>query len=165
MTTAGLGQPESGLAKTEQGIALYENLRTPPVFWPQILSLKAVACGLAGRTADALEVMDQAAELAGEGSWDSADLKIQRADLLLAMGDAEGAESWLRLAFDEAQHVGGRMLPLRIATRLARLAATDARQAAVATLRAIVETITEGADNPDVLAARVVLEAADAPGT
>ena len=165
VTTAGLGQPESGLAKTEQGIALYENLRTPPVFWPQILSLKAAACGLAGRTADALATLDQAAELASEGSWDSADLKIQRADLLLAMGDAQGAESWLRLASDEAQQVGGRMLQLRTATRLARLAATDYRQAAMERLREIVDTFTEGAGNPDVMAARTLIDEADLRGT
>lgn len=160
VTTAGLGRPESGVALTEEGIALYENLRTPPVFWPQVLSLKAQVYAMGGRTADALDAVDEAAGLASEGSWDSAGLKIQRADLLLSLDDAQGAESLLRHAFDEAQQAGGRMLQLRAATRLARLAGTASARDATAVLQEIVETFTEGADNPDVLEARAVIDEA-----
>jgi predicted ATPase/class 3 adenylate cyclase len=159
VTTAALGDAESGVARTEQGIALYQDLRTPPVFWPQALSLKARAWALAGRTAEALALVDQAAALASEGSWDSASLKIQRADLLLSMGDAQGAESWLRRAVEEAQQTGGRMLQLLAATRLARLAGPASREEA-GRLREIVETFTEGAGNPDLLDARAVLDQA-----
>ena len=49
------------------------------------------------------------------------------------------------------------MLQLHAATRLARLAGPAAQRAAAARLREIVETFTEGADNPDVLEARAVL--------
>ena len=69
-----------------------------------------------------------------------------------------------RRAFDEAQQAGGRMLQLRAATRLARLEGTDSRRDATASLREFVETLTEGADNPDVLAARAALDEADARG-
>lgn len=158
VTTAALGDPDSGLARTEQGISLYEDLRTPPVFWPQVLSLKAQVCALAGRIDDALDAVDQAASLASEPSWDSAALKIQKADLLLSLGDSSGAQSWLRRALEEADRAGGRMLQLRAATRLAQLAGTDSRTEAIAMVRRIVETFTEGADNPDVLEARALLE-------
>jgi predicted ATPase/class 3 adenylate cyclase len=160
VTTAARGDPETGLARTERGIALYENLRTPPVFWPALLSLRAHACMLAGRTADALGVLEQAASLAGEGSWDSASLKLQRAELLLTLDDAQAAESLLRRAIEEARHAGIRMIHLRAATRLARLAVPSSRQDATALLREILETFTEGADNPDVLEARAVLDGA-----
>jgi predicted ATPase/class 3 adenylate cyclase len=163
VTTAALGDAESGVGRTEQGIALYQNLRTPPVFWPQVLSLKALAWALAGRATDAIEVVDQAAGLAGEGSWDSASLNTQRADLLLSLDDAQGAEPWLRRAFEEAQQSGGRMLQLRAATRLARIAGPDSRHDAVAQLREIVDTFTEGADNVDLLEARAVLNEAGTP--
>jgi predicted Zn-dependent protease len=152
------------VALAEEGIALYENLRTPPVFWPQLLSLKAQVYAMAGRTAEALDAVDQAAGLASEGSWDSAGLKIQRADLLLSMGDAQGAESFLRRALDEAQQAGGRMLQLRAATRLARLMGRVSPAEGTAMLQEIVETFIEGADNPDVLEARAVLDEAATRG-
>ena len=108
---------------------------------------------MAGRLVEAREVVDQAAGLATENSWDSASLKTQKADLLLSLGDAQGAEMLLRRALEEAQRAGGRMLELRAATRLAGPASgQDAR----ARLRKIVESFTEGADNPDVLEARGV---------
>jgi hypothetical protein len=160
VTTAALGDPETGLARTERGIALYENLRTPPVFWPALLSLRAHACTLADRTADALGVLDQAASLASEGSWDSANLKVQRAELLLTLDDAPGAESLLRRAIEEAQQAGTRMIQLRAATRLARLAVPAPRRDATALLREVLETFTEGAHNADVLEARAVLDGA-----
>ena len=72
---------------------------------------------MAGRLVEAREVVDQAAGLATENSWDSASLKTQKADLLLSLGDAQGAEMLLRRALEEAQRAGGRMLELRAATR------------------------------------------------
>lgn len=113
---------------------------------------------MAGRTAEALESVDQAAGLASEGSWDSASLKIQKADLLVSLDDPQGAETLLRRASEEAQQAGGRMLELHAATRLARLAGPSSRPDAAARLREIVETFTEGADNPDVLEARAALD-------
>jgi predicted ATPase len=164
VTMAGLGRPEDGLAQTKRGITLYENLRTPPVFWPQVLGLKAEACALAGRTSDALDVVDQAAGLAVEGSWDSAGLKVQKADLLVSLGDGEGAERCLLHAFDEAGGVGARMTQLRAATRLARLAETTGRRDATALLREVFETFSEGFDTPELLEAQAVLNEAATRG-
>lgn len=157
VTAVVLGDPESGLARTEEGIGQYQNLRTPPVFWPQVLSLKALALTMAGRTAEALEVVNQAAGLASEGSWDSAALKIQKADLLVSLDDAQGAETLLRRAVEEAKGSKGRMLQLRATTRLARLAGPASPLDEAARLREIVEKFTEGADNLDLLEARAML--------
>jgi predicted ATPase/class 3 adenylate cyclase len=161
---AGLGDPEDGLARTERGVALYENLRTPPVFWPQLLGLQAEACALAGRPSDALGLVDQAASLAGEGSWDSAALKVQKGDLLASLGDGEGAETSFRRAFDEAGLAGARMIQLRAATRLTRLEEAPGARDAAATLRELLESFTEGFDTPDLREARAALDQAAARG-
>ncbi|HEY6608124.1 MAG TPA: adenylate/guanylate cyclase domain-containing protein [Candidatus Limnocylindria bacterium] len=162
VTISALGDPEKGLTHTEEGIALYQHLRTPPVFWPALLSLRARACSVAGRTTEALEVLDQAAMLAAEGSWDSAGIKVQRADVLISLGDTQAAESWLQLAFAEAGLAGGRVFQLRAATRLARLADAAHQPDATARLREILDTFTEGFATPDVMEARALLDAASA---
>ena len=165
VTTAALGNPAAGLEETERGVALYQNLRTPPVFWPALLSLKGLAHALAGHPTEALEVLDEAASLADEGSWDSAAIKIQKADVLLALDDRERAEPLLSRALQEAQRAGVLPLQLRAATRLARIAGPDAQQGAVAILREIVDAFTEGADSADVKEARMVLRGAGAGGS
>jgi predicted ATPase/class 3 adenylate cyclase len=157
VTTAGLGRVEDGLAQTERGASLYENLRTPPVFWPQVLGLRAEACTLAGRISEAIDLVDQATNLADEGSWDSAALKLQKGDLLLSRGDAEDGGASLLQAFDEAGRAGARMIQLRAATRLARLAERTGRSDASALLREILDAFTEGFDTPDLVEARAVL--------
>ena len=159
VTMARLGDPQGGLTRTEHGIALYENLQTPPIFWPQLLGLRAEACRLAGRSADAMDLLDQAIPMAA-GDWTSGgDLMLQKADLLLTLGDVQGAERLLRTAFDGARPVGVRAIQLLAATRLVRLPAQD-RNAAVEQLREVYDTFTEGFDTPDLVDARAVLEAA-----
>ncbi len=162
VTTAYLGNVEDGVAQLERGVGLYRNLRTPPVFWPQILGLRAAASALAGRSADAFQMMDQAAALAAEGSWDSAALKIQRADLLIDLGDLPAAEALLRHAFDEAEPGGSLMTQLRAATPLARLAPTPGERPAIEMLREVFDRFTEGFDTPDLVDARALLEEAAA---
>jgi predicted ATPase len=164
VTTAALGNPAAGLEETDRGVALYQNLRTPPVFWPALLSLKGLARALAGRPTEALEVLDEAASLADEGSWDSAAIKIQKADVLLALDDRQSAEALLSRALQEAQQAGVLPLQLRAATRLARLAGPDSQQGALAVLRQIADAFTEGAESPDVMEARAVLNQARAGG-
>ncbi|HEX2222160.1 MAG TPA: adenylate/guanylate cyclase domain-containing protein [Candidatus Limnocylindria bacterium] len=160
VSAAALDRPEEGLATTERGIALYSNLKTPPVFWPQVLALRAEACALAGRTVDALATVEEASALAGEGSWDSAALKVQRADVLVSMGDARGAEPWLRRAVEEARGAGIRMIQLKAATRLARVAPTDGDPSPTALLRELFDSFTEGFGTPDLLEARALLDRA-----
>src|SRR5687768_15955951 len=121
MSTAEIEDAQGGLAQTSKGIALYRELPTPPVFWPQLLSLHATASAVAGQTQDALGVLDQAASFAEEGTWDSAVLKVQRADLLASLGDAAGAERLLHAASDEAAGAGVVAIQLRAAIRLTRL--------------------------------------------
>ena len=160
----GLGRSEEGLARIDRGIALYQGLKTPPVFWPLLLSLKAGAFGLSGRPAVGLELVDEAVAIMGEdnireGNIQFPDLALLKGDLLLGLADAEAAESHFRGAFEIAERLGLRMPQLRAATRLARL---RKRPDATDVLRDVYETFTEGFETPDLLEARTVLDEVDA---
>jgi predicted Zn-dependent protease len=122
--------------------------------------LKARVSVLAGHTGEALAALDEAAPLAAEGSWDSVTLKIQRADVLVLVGDAVAAETILRRALAEAPLAQGRMLELRAATRLVRLEHATGRREAAVVLRQILETFTEGFGTVDLVEARSALDAA-----
>jgi hypothetical protein len=51
---AQLGRAEEGLAQVFEGIVLYQEMKTPPVFWPQLLAINAAAHALAGTVAEGL---------------------------------------------------------------------------------------------------------------
>ncbi|MDQ3880944.1 MAG: hypothetical protein M3295_07725 [Chloroflexota bacterium] len=162
VSTAWLGRPAEGLDDTARGIALYEGITTPPVFWPQVLSLKAETCALAGRLDEALASLDQAATLAGTvESLDTVSLRMQRAEVLLHAGDAGSAASFARAAYDVAGSIGLRMIRLRAATLLATLErdGPNGDGAGAAALREVYETFTEGFDAPDLRRARSLIEA------
>jgi predicted ATPase/class 3 adenylate cyclase len=159
VATTALGQPEEGLARSDQGIALYQGLKTPPVFWPLLLSVRARGFALGDRPADGLDVIDQAIELYG-GRWNILypEAPLLKGDLLLALSGADAAEPWFQSAFDVGKEVGARMSQLRAATRLTRLwRAAGKRPDGTDELRGVYETFTEGFDTPDLVEARAVL--------
>jgi predicted ATPase/class 3 adenylate cyclase len=164
VATAALGRPEEGLAETQRGAALYENLPTPPVFWAQIQGLRARASAMAGRTGEALELLDRGLAVFPEGGFDSAALKIQKAGVLLSTGNNVEARSLLAEAFLEGRVVSVRMLQLIAGTGLARLGGTVEGRAAREVLHELYETFTEGFDTPHLVEARAALkEAATRP--
>jgi tetratricopeptide (TPR) repeat protein len=123
VTTAIQGQPEDGLAMTLRGIGMYADLQTPPVFWPQLLGLKARVCAIVGRPEEALAALDEGIAIAGAApNSDGAALGVLRGELLLAVGDRDAATDVLLRAFDEGRAVKAPMLQLLAAVRLARLA-------------------------------------------
>jgi predicted ATPase/class 3 adenylate cyclase len=164
VTAAFLGDPGDGLALVERGISLYENAGAPPIFWPQLLSLRARACTAVGRPDEGLRAVDEAIVLAGpEDAFDRAPLLVQAGDLLVALGDPEAAESRLEDARAIAALLGARMIELQALTRLAGLAPTGADAAGLAAraaaLEAVLGSLTEGAGSPDIAEARAALEA------
>jgi predicted ATPase/class 3 adenylate cyclase len=159
----GLGRPEEGLAQIERGVALYQGLKTPPVFWPLLLSVKAGALALSGRPEGGLDLIDQAVEITGKRNIQYPEFALIKGDLLLALADTDAAESALRSSFDAAEGLGLRMPQLRAATRLTRLrrAAGKGREG-IDTLRDVYQTFTEGFDAADLAEARAVLDEVDA---
>jgi hypothetical protein len=160
----GLGQPEEGLARIDQGIALYQGMKTPPVFWPLLLSVRAGAFAVGGRPADGRPLIDEAIDMTGKGNVLYPEFALLKGDLLVALADAEGAEKWFQSAFDVAGDLGVRMPQLRAATRLTCLwRAAGKRPDGTDELRSVYETFTEGFDTVDLVEARGVLHDVDAP--
>ena len=122
VTVAALGRPEEGLELTDRGFGLYQNLRTPPVFWPQVLGLRAQALAPAGRVAEALDVVAEAVRVAGpDDTFDLIGLLLGQADLQLASGDRGAAEASLEDALAKSHSIEARMPELVAALRLAQL--------------------------------------------
>jgi predicted ATPase/class 3 adenylate cyclase len=156
--TTMLGGVDEGLWRTESGIAMYQGLKTPPVFWPLLRFIQAAGCALGGRAADGLGLIEEAIEVVGDGNLQYPDFVLLQGDLLLALGDGNGAEACFRRAFDAASAIGLRMPQLRAATRLSRLRRTEG----IELLRGVYDTFTEGLETPDLVDARAALDEVDA---
>ena len=159
VTSGALGNPDEGLALTEQGLARYTNLRTPPVFWTQVLGLRAQALAFAGRVPEALDTLAEAIRIAGEDDpFDLIPLLIGRADLQLASGDRSSAEASLEQALAAARSIRARMPELGAALRLAQLHPDSPER--LAAVRAVSDTFTEGFDTPALRDARAMVTGA-----
>jgi predicted ATPase len=155
------GEPEEGLREVEQGVALYEGLTTPPIFWPILLTIRARAHLLAGRLDAATSILSEAEVLVQPGDPLVPDLAIARGDLLLAAGRPDAAE--VEEAYERAGALARagalRMAELEAATRLARLHAGTVREAEAArAVRVLLDRFTEGFSTPQLLAASAVAE-------
>jgi predicted ATPase/class 3 adenylate cyclase len=164
-----LGRFEEGLANIRSGVDLYQELRSPPVFWPFLLFIDARASYRAGRLRDGLPRLDAAIEIMtpAPGTTMMSELHILKGDLLagLAADDGGGpshAEPWYRLAFDRAGELDARMTRLRAAIRLGRLRQAEGDPgAAAAMLGPVYATFTEGFETADLLEARDLLAVVD----
>jgi hypothetical protein len=162
----GVGRAEEGLANVSKGMDLYQGLRSPPVFWPLLLSIQAAACGNAGRPAEGLARIDPAIEIMSEGPDTTilCELQILKGDLLLALAgegrDSQQAEYWYRLALSRARALNVRISQLRAATRICRISRTSGgRDAAMRVLADVYSSFTEGSAARDLSEARDVLAA------
>jgi predicted ATPase/class 3 adenylate cyclase len=159
----GVGRSEEGLARIDRGIALYQGLKTPPVFWPLLLSVKAGAFVQSDRPESGLDLIDQAIAITGDRNLQYPEFALVKGDLLLALGDPGRAETSFRRAFDVAEGLGLSMAQLRAATRLTRMRrAGMKRPDGTDELRDLYETFTEGLETRDLVEARAVLDEVDA---
>jgi tetratricopeptide (TPR) repeat protein len=119
------GRGEEGLALVERGVGRYRRLRTPPVFWPLLLFVRARVFQLAGRLEQAMSLVDEALAMVEPSGADPqvADMLRLKGELLLAASAdrAEEAERWFQRAIDVARERDVRTMELRAATSLARL--------------------------------------------
>jgi hypothetical protein len=159
--TAGLasGERPEGLREVEQGIALYEGLPTPPVFWPILLTIRARANLLSGEVDAAASIIAEAAARAQPDDPVVADIAIARGDVSLAATppDLGAAEAAYERALDLARARDLRMAELEAATRLAHLRAGTPRQDESARAVAhLLDGFTEGFSMPQLVAAAAV---------
>jgi tetratricopeptide (TPR) repeat protein len=160
---AGLGQAEQGLAQVRLGIDSYQELKTPPVFWPLLIFTEAEVFGLAGKPEQGLAVLDSALEITGQDSENLFSIEWYRlkGDLLLALStdnQSEAERLYLR-ALEIAREQGVPMLELRTAISLSRLwrdqgKAKQGRQL----LSGVYEKLTEGFATADLMAAQDILK-------
>jgi ATP/maltotriose-dependent transcriptional regulator MalT len=125
-TLVELGSAEKGLALIEEGLNAYQNLKSPPVFWPTLLHLCAGAHGAASRPETGLHMLNEAMEVVGSSkSADTfaSEFLMLKAALLLALSSdhASEAETLYEQAVLNAQEVHAPMLELRAAIGLSRL--------------------------------------------
>jgi predicted ATPase/class 3 adenylate cyclase len=159
-----LGEVEEGLARIREGIGLYRDMRTPPVFWPMLLAVCAGACSKAGLDDEALSLVDEALDLVPEPT----NMPL-RPGLLVVKGDLAAAARWAngddqercyRLAFESAGILGARMPQLRAAASLYRLHTGRADdQESRRMLESVYRAFTEGFTTVDLVEARALLDA------
>ena len=159
---AGMGRVEEGLMQNTRGMDLYQGLKTPPVFWPLLLLIRAGVCGQAGRPEEGLVSLDEAMKIVLQGSGNPLASEFCRfkGHLLLALSpdNLAEAEPWFQQALKIAQEREARMLELRAAVSLSRLwkeqgKAEDGRRL----LSDAYERLTEGFTTADMKEARVLL--------
>ena len=162
----GLGRFGEGLRNVQDGMALYQGIKSPPVFWPMLLSLSATASLFSGRPVDGVRPIDEAIAImgAGDGASLEPDFLIIKGDLLAAIAAGEGrdaseSESVYQRAFDRAARMKGRMAQLRAATRLCRLWRSKGDPDAARLLAPVYAEFTEGFAAPDLIEARELLGA------
>lgn len=156
------GHRDAGVAELERGFTLYQELTTPPIFWPALLTIRAATHGTAGDIDRALACIEQAARSLGAGHPAAADVAIAHGDLLLAAraGDVVAAEALFEEAATLSAERKARMGELQALTRLAALRRdTPAGDATLQRLRQVYETFTEGFTTPQLRAAAAALEA------
>ena len=104
---AGLGRAEDGLTEVNRGIDLYQVLKTPPIFWPLLLVVRAEVCAQAGRPAEGIKLLDEALAIVPPeaGFPMSSELYRLKGELLLALSpkDHAAAEQWCRQALEIAR--------------------------------------------------------------
>jgi hypothetical protein len=142
-------------------------MRTPPVFWPQLVAIKAGAHALAGKVAEGLVLLDDALELAAHGYTSSIpEFSMLKGDLLTVAGAADSdAAHWFQSAFDGAGIQGLRMTQLRAALRICRLWRSQGRDHPDRLLRTVYDTFTEGFATADLTEARDLLESLPSQST
>ncbi|HEX6305526.1 MAG TPA: adenylate/guanylate cyclase domain-containing protein [Anaerolineales bacterium] len=162
-TQMALGQPEEGLAKIEQGFERYQGLKTPPVFFPQLIEMRASAFAQTGQPAAGLRLIDALLKDVEEERWlrDLPPLLLLKGELLLAVSPEDAAEAAgiFRVILDGARQVGGKLLALQAATKLCKLEIRAGKtEESGRVLAEIYAGFTEGLETADLREARAVLD-------
>jgi len=155
-----LGDPETGLTMTERGIELYSGLTAPPVFWPDLLRLRALVHSTAGRHERGLELIDEAISIGGPDNLTNPEFLIIRGDVLSSFPDPdhEAAGESYRIAAEGAGAGGFHLVELQALTRLVGIRRQTGRSPdGSERLASLYATFTEGLDEHDLVAARETL--------
>jgi tetratricopeptide (TPR) repeat protein len=158
-----LGEPEAGLDNIERGFAIYQGLKSPPLFYPQLIAMRAAALGQAGRAAEGLQLVEALLNEVGEEQAlkNLPPLILLKGDLLLAVSPENRAQAaeiyWMMLS--NPVGLGGKIFKLQTATRLCRLEMMEGDASRSGKLLAeIYDSFSEGFDTADLQVAKAILE-------
>jgi predicted ATPase len=156
-----IGRTDEGLGNIRSGMAMYQDLRSPPVFLPMLLYVEASANLVAGRPDAGLGPLEAAIGFM-EGTVVLPALHVLKGDLLLASDPAGGAEglALYRRALERSTELGARTIQLQAALRLVRLASLSGDDAARRELGDVYASFTEGFSTRDLIEAREELRIA-----
>ena len=159
---ASTGRVEEGLAQIQAGMDSYQELKSPPIFWPLLRSLQAEVCRLAGKPEQGLALLEDIPMPPNKGYGSTLLVGIMqiKGDLLLAQSPDKPseAETWFLNALEIAQEQGAIMLELRAAISLTRLwQHTDKVEQGRRLLSEAYAKFTEGFTMPDLMEARKLL--------
>ncbi|UCH58470.1 MAG: AAA family ATPase, partial [Anaerolineales bacterium] len=123
-TQVALGQADEGLTRIERGFASYQGLKSPPVFYPQLISMRAIAYAQAGQPAAGVKVLNGLLEQMDDERLlvELPPLLMLKSDLLLALSPdnyAEAAGTYRKILVGAGQDEN-KALALKVATRLCR---------------------------------------------
>lgn len=158
-----LDQPEQGLAKVEAGFARYQGLKTPPVFYPQLIGMRAIAFAQAGQPAEGLKLVEGLLKDADEVMVlrELSPVLLLKGDLMLAVSPEKSADvaAIYKAILSGSVHIGGKILALQAATRLCKMEMLDGvKGEGCKALAEIYDSFTEGFDTSDLQAAQTVLD-------
>jgi predicted ATPase len=121
----GLGKTEEGLTEIKYGSDMYSELKTPPVFWPLILSVRTVTSIQAGTPQEGLMFVEEAIEMIGKESGNPILAEFYRLKgelvFMLSPDKISESETLFRKAIDIAEKQETKMFELRASMSLYRL--------------------------------------------
>jgi len=154
------GDAATGLATFERGMAEYEELETPPVFWGMLLSMRGFVHGMAGDLQAGLGLLEEAMAFEDATPADRAVALMLQGDLHAGAGDLASAADFYAKAAEASAEAGVVMPRLQAVTRLVGLQrAAGMEPVAVDALRAVYEIFEEGFDLPELVEARRLIDA------
>ncbi|MEJ2758327.1 MAG: adenylate/guanylate cyclase domain-containing protein, partial [Anaerolineales bacterium] len=132
-TKALMGQAEVGQKEVEQGFARYQGLNSPPVFYPSIIALRALALAHIGQPKKGLALLNEQLDINDQRRLhrDMLPMQLLKGDLLQNLSPPnvrETAEIYQEILKD-SQHAGDRMMTLQVATRLCEMEAASGEPA------------------------------------
>jgi predicted ATPase/class 3 adenylate cyclase len=156
-----LGSIDQGVRMIEDGIHVYRALKTPPIFYPILLSMQASAYGIAARPQEGMPLINEALQLGAQvkGKVFAPELMGAVAELLVALNNSAEAEQLLQAALQISQELQTTMLELRAAMKLSRLWQQQGKtEQARNVLQNAYAKMTEGFEMPDLVQAQALLQ-------
>jgi len=122
---AAMGQTEQGLTEINDGVQMYAELKTPPVFWPMLLMLRAGTLIYSGWPAEGLKYIDEALYTIGEDTENPilAEAYRLKGDVLMMISrdNHTKAHSLIQQALEQSKRQQTLIFELRAAMSLNRL--------------------------------------------